>query len=190
MTQALEQGDYVVAQMLGTSVLQHIEFLTTTQPEHQGALQAWSTNSSGKALRQEEETTDSICCIGSSMDWSIYSQTDTYNTVTDEQEGNIVSTKKELGVRPTVIPSSQEQPGTGTCYHLGQHQRNHWRDSGQTLLFPTSIQLLDSQLLMYIVLTDFKLYIYFGPLTADPPQACQCRRTSYILKRTRKKMPI
>ena len=115
---------------------QHITFLTTTQPEHQGALQAWSTNSSGKTLRQEE-TTDSLCCTGSSMDWSIYIQTATYNRVTDEQEGNIVSTKKELGVRPTVIPSSQEQSGTGTCYNLGQHQRRHWRDSGQTLLFAT-----------------------------------------------------
>ena len=67
----------------------------------------------------------------------IYIQTATYNRVTEEQEGNIVSTKKELGVRPTVIPSSQEQSGTGTCYHLGQHQRRHWRDSGQTLLFAT-----------------------------------------------------
>ena len=68
------------------------------------------------------------------MDWSTYIQTATYNRVTEEQEGNIVSTKKELGVRPTVIPSSQEQSGTGTCYHLGQHQRRHWGDSGQTLL--------------------------------------------------------
>ena len=141
----------------------------TTQPEYQGVLQA-QTPALGKALRQEEETTDSLCCIGSSMDWSIYSQTDTYNTVTDEQEGNIVSTKKELGVRPTVIPSSQEQSGTGTCYHLGQHQRNYWRDSGKPYCLPPNIQLLDSQLLMYIVLTDFKLYIYFGPLTADTPK--------------------
>ena len=83
------------------------------------------------------QTTDSLCCIGSSMDWSTYIQTATYNRVTEEQEGNIVSTKKELGVRPTAIPSSQEQSGTGTCYHLGQHQRRHWRDSGQTLLFAT-----------------------------------------------------
>ena len=44
---------------------QYVTFFTTTQPEHQGALQTWSTNSSGKALRQEEETTDSLCCIGS-----------------------------------------------------------------------------------------------------------------------------
>ena len=50
--------------------------------------------------------------------WSIYIQTATYNRVTDEPEGNIVSNKKELEVRPTVIPSSQEQSGTGTCYHL------------------------------------------------------------------------
>ena len=70
-------------------------------------------------------------------DWWTYIQTASYNRVTEEQEGNIVSTKKELGVRPTVIPSSQEQSGTGTCYHLGQHQRRHWRDSGQTLLFAT-----------------------------------------------------
>ena len=116
---------------------QHVTFLMTTQPEHQGALQAWSTESSGKALRQEEEMTDSLCCIGSSMDWSIYIQTATYNRVTDEQEGSIVSTKKEFGVRPTIVPSSQEQSGTGTCYHPGQHQRRHWRDSGQTLLFAT-----------------------------------------------------
>ena len=111
--------------------------------------------------------------------------------MTDEQEGNIVSTKKELGVRPTVIPSSQEQSGTGTCYHLGQHQRRHWRDSGQTLLLPPSVQLLDCQLSMYIVLTDFKLYIYFGPLTTDPPSpaACQCRRTNYVLKRTQSFTP-
>ena len=40
------------------------------------------------------ETTDSLCCT----DWSIYIQTATYNKVTDEQEGNIVSTKKELEV--------------------------------------------------------------------------------------------
>ena len=47
---------------------QHVTFLTTTLPEHQGALQTWSTNSSGKALRQEEETTDSMGCR-----FSIYS---------------------------------------------------------------------------------------------------------------------
>ena len=69
------------------------------------------------------------------INWSIYIQTATYNRVTDEQEGNIVSTKKELVARPTVIPSSQEQEGSGTCYHLGRHQRLYWRDSGQTLLF-------------------------------------------------------
>ena len=40
------------------------------------------------------ETTESLCCA----DWSIYIQTATYNKVTDEQEGNIVSTKKELEV--------------------------------------------------------------------------------------------
>ena len=120
---------------------QHVTFLTTTLPEHQGALQAWSTNSSGTALRQEEETTDSLCCIGSSMDWSTYIQTATYNRVTEEQEGNIVSTKKEPGVRPTAIPSSQEQSGTGTCYHLGQHQRRHWRDSGHYPVVWIAIQI-------------------------------------------------
>ena len=90
-----------------------------------------------ESLETRRRNDRSLCCIGSSMDWSTYIQTATYNKVTEEQEGNIVSTKKELGVRPTVIPSSQEQSGTGTCYHLGQHQRRHWRDSGQTLLFAT-----------------------------------------------------
>ena len=42
---------------------------------------------------------------------------------------------------------------------------------------------LDCQLSMYILLTDFKLYIYFGPLTTDTPRACQCRRTNYVLKK-------
>ena len=42
---------------------------------------------------------------------------------------------------------------------------------------------------MYIVLTDFKLYIYFGPLTTDTPRACQCRRTNYVLKRTQSFTP-
>ena len=118
------------------------------------------------------------------MDWSIYIQTATYNRVTEEQEGNIISTKKELGVRPTVIPSSQEQSGTGTCYHLGQHQRRHWRDSGQTLLFATQCPATRLPVVDVHSFNRFKLYIYFGPLTTDTPRACQCRRTNYVLKRT------
>ena len=54
---------------------------------------------------------------------------------------------------------------------------------------PPSVQLLDCQLSMYIVLTDFKLYIYFGPLTTDTPRACQCGRTNYVMKRTQSFTP-
>ena len=38
---------------------------------------------------------------------------------------------------------------------------------GKPYCLPPSVQLLDCQLSMYIVLTDFKLYIYLGPLTTD-----------------------
>ena len=65
------------------------------------------------------ETTYSLCCT----DWSMYIQTATYNKVTDEQEGNIVSTKKELEV--SLQPSSQEQSSISA--------NTSWRDSGQTL---------------------------------------------------------
>ena len=41
---------------------------------------------------------------------------------------------------------------------------------GKPCYLPPSVQLLDCQLSMYIVLTDFKLYIYFGPLTTDTPE--------------------
>ena len=114
---------------------QHVMYLTTTLPEHQGASQIWSTNSSGKVLRPEENLIDWQCCIRSSMDWSISSQKTTFNKATDVQEGNTVSTKKESAMRYTTIPSSQEPSGTGTCYHLGHRQHQHWRDSRQTLQF-------------------------------------------------------
>ena len=149
---------------------QHITFLTTTQPEHQGALQAWSTNSSGKAFRQEEETTDSLYCIGSSMDWSIYIQTATYNRVTAEREGNIVSTQKELGVRPTVILLPKNNQGLEHATIWDNISADTGGIQGKPYCLPPSVQLLDCQLSMYIVLTDFKLYIYFGPLTTDTPE--------------------
>ena len=60
---------------------------------------------------------------------------------------------------------------------------------GKPYCLPPSVQFLDCQLSTHIVLTDFKLYIYFGPLTTDTPRACQCRRTNYVLKRTQSFTP-
>ena len=132
---------------------QHAKFLTTTQPEHQGALQAWSTNSSGKARNGR------LTMLYRIQHGLVDIHPDSYLQQSDRR------TRGEHRLY-------QERIGSETySYSFFPRTIRDWNmlPSGTTSA-PPSVQLLDCQLSMTIVLTDFKLYIYFGPLTTDTPE--------------------